>query len=250
MNDMQIPPRSGSATADISRVMKLLPHRYPFLLVDRMYDMDRDESCVGVKNVTINEPFFQGHFPQYPGDARRADHRGPGADRRRAVRAQPGRGLQGRARVFHGDRQREVPQTGVARRPACTIMCARSATAAASGASTARPRSTARSWPKPRSAPCWPTPPKPGRLRARMADIDSSSDCHRRGRRRARRRRQDRPVLPGRAARSTLGDGVRARQPRRRRRPHHDRAAHPHLPVRLDRPSAAGPEVSRASRRR
>ena len=54
------------ATADITKVMKLLPHRYPFLLVDRMYDMKGDESCVGVKNVTINEPFFQGHFPQYP----------------------------------------------------------------------------------------------------------------------------------------------------------------------------------------
>lgn len=53
-------------TADIAKVMKLLPHRYPFLLVDRMYDMNGDESCVGVKNVTINEPFFQGHFPQYP----------------------------------------------------------------------------------------------------------------------------------------------------------------------------------------
>jgi 3-hydroxyacyl-[acyl-carrier-protein] dehydratase len=54
------------ATADIARVMKLLPHRYPFLMLDRMYDMNGDESCVGVKNVTINEPFFQGHFPQYP----------------------------------------------------------------------------------------------------------------------------------------------------------------------------------------
>ncbi len=53
-------------TADIARVMHLLPHRYPFLMVDRMFDMDRDESCVGVKNVTINEPFFQGHFPQFP----------------------------------------------------------------------------------------------------------------------------------------------------------------------------------------
>ncbi len=54
------------ATADITRVMRLLPHRYPMLLVDRMYDMDGDRSCVGVKNVTFNEPFFQGHFPQYP----------------------------------------------------------------------------------------------------------------------------------------------------------------------------------------
>lgn len=53
-------------TADIIRVMELLPHRYPFLMLDRMYDMDGDKSCVGVKNVTFNEPFFQGHFPEYP----------------------------------------------------------------------------------------------------------------------------------------------------------------------------------------
>lgn len=53
-------------TADIARVMKLLPHRYPFLLVDRIFDMDRDETAVGLKNVTINEPFFQGHFPDFP----------------------------------------------------------------------------------------------------------------------------------------------------------------------------------------
>lgn len=53
-------------TADIARILKLLPHRYPFLLVDRIFDMDRDESAVGIKSVTINEPFFQGHFPGFP----------------------------------------------------------------------------------------------------------------------------------------------------------------------------------------
>ena len=58
--------RKELATADIARILKLLPHRYPFLLVDRMYDMDRDETAVGVKSVTINEPFFQGHFPDFP----------------------------------------------------------------------------------------------------------------------------------------------------------------------------------------
>jgi 3-hydroxyacyl-[acyl-carrier-protein] dehydratase len=58
--------RKGLASADIAKVMKLLPHRYPFLLIDRIHDMDRDESAVGVKNVTFNEPFFQGHFPDYP----------------------------------------------------------------------------------------------------------------------------------------------------------------------------------------
>lgn len=53
-------------SVDIARIMKLLPHRYPFLLVDRIIDMDGDNSAVGIKNVTINEPFFQGHFPNFP----------------------------------------------------------------------------------------------------------------------------------------------------------------------------------------
>lgn len=53
-------------SADIARIMKLLPHRYPFLLIDRMVDMDGEESGTAIKNVTINEPFFQGHFPGKP----------------------------------------------------------------------------------------------------------------------------------------------------------------------------------------
>ncbi|MGE0769665.1 MAG: 3-hydroxyacyl-ACP dehydratase FabZ [Hyphomicrobiaceae bacterium] len=53
-------------TADVMRLMELLPHRYPFLLIDKIQDMVGDESAVGIKNVTINEPFFQGHFPKYP----------------------------------------------------------------------------------------------------------------------------------------------------------------------------------------
>jgi len=47
-------------------IMKLLPHRYPFLLVDRITKFVKHEQIVGVKNVTINEPFFQGHFPDHP----------------------------------------------------------------------------------------------------------------------------------------------------------------------------------------
>ena len=55
MNDMSEPSaKSTLHTADIIRVLKLLPHRYPFLMLDRIYDMDGDASCVGVKNVTIN----------------------------------------------------------------------------------------------------------------------------------------------------------------------------------------------------
>ena len=46
--------------------MRMIPHRYPFLMIDRVVDVVSGESCVGVKNVTINEPFFQGHFPQRP----------------------------------------------------------------------------------------------------------------------------------------------------------------------------------------
>jgi 3-hydroxyacyl-[acyl-carrier-protein] dehydratase len=53
-------------SVDIVRILKLLPHRYPFLLVDKIVDMDGDTSAVGIKNVTINEPFFQGHFPGFP----------------------------------------------------------------------------------------------------------------------------------------------------------------------------------------
>jgi len=53
-------------SADIMRIMQLLPHRYPFLLIDKIIEMDGDESCIGIKNVTVNEPQFQGHFPERP----------------------------------------------------------------------------------------------------------------------------------------------------------------------------------------
>lgn len=53
-------------SADILEIMRCLPHRYPFLLVDRIIDIKGDESCVGIKNVTMNEPHFTGHFPERP----------------------------------------------------------------------------------------------------------------------------------------------------------------------------------------
>src|SRR5512147_1149260 len=52
--------------ADIATVLKMLPHRYPFLMVDRVIDIRGDEHGIGIKNVTINEPQFQGHFPGNP----------------------------------------------------------------------------------------------------------------------------------------------------------------------------------------
>lgn len=51
---------------DINKIMGFLPHRYPFVLVDRVLEMVPNERIVGLKNVTINEPFFQGHFPATP----------------------------------------------------------------------------------------------------------------------------------------------------------------------------------------
>ena len=51
---------------DIHEVLKYLPHRYPFLLIDRVLDYAKDESLTALKNVTINEPFFPGHFPHRP----------------------------------------------------------------------------------------------------------------------------------------------------------------------------------------
>ncbi len=53
-------------TADIERIMGAIPHRYPFLMIDRIVDMKLGESAVGIKNVSVNENFFQGHFPAHP----------------------------------------------------------------------------------------------------------------------------------------------------------------------------------------
>ena len=66
-NDQTSLADAGTATvADIKRIVKLIPHRYPMLLVDKVVDMHADEKAIGIKNVTINEPFFQGHFPAEP----------------------------------------------------------------------------------------------------------------------------------------------------------------------------------------
>lgn len=70
--DGTAPQKEGEAVqarlgvADIGRIMQAIPHRYPFLLIDRIVDILPDHSAVGVKNVSINESFFQGHFPSHP----------------------------------------------------------------------------------------------------------------------------------------------------------------------------------------
>jgi 3-hydroxyacyl-[acyl-carrier-protein] dehydratase len=60
------PTSAATAPLDIRRVMAALPHRYPMLLVDRVESLDPDKGIVAIKAVTINEPFFQGHFPGRP----------------------------------------------------------------------------------------------------------------------------------------------------------------------------------------
>ena len=51
---------------DVVEIQNLLPHRYPFLLIDRVVEFHEGQSLIGIKNVTVNEPFFQGHFPEKP----------------------------------------------------------------------------------------------------------------------------------------------------------------------------------------
>ena len=53
-------------TIDVQEIMEMIPHRYPFLLIDKVTQIVPDATAVGVKNVTVNEPFFQGHFPNRP----------------------------------------------------------------------------------------------------------------------------------------------------------------------------------------
>ena len=59
-------PATELRTVEILRIMEMIPHRFPMLMVDRIVDVVPGESAVGIKNVTINEPYFQGHFPRRP----------------------------------------------------------------------------------------------------------------------------------------------------------------------------------------
>lgn len=64
MNELSASKSLG--IADIARLMQLLPHRYPMLMIDRVNDLVAGRSATGIKNVSINEPYFQGHFPSHP----------------------------------------------------------------------------------------------------------------------------------------------------------------------------------------
>ena len=59
-------PPIDIALVDIKQLTSMIPHRYPFLLIDRLVDVRHDHSAIGIKNVSVNEPFFEGHFPGHP----------------------------------------------------------------------------------------------------------------------------------------------------------------------------------------
>ena len=61
-----VPDIGDNLTLDIEDILRILPHRYPFLLVDRITHITRTKRIVAIKNVTVNEPFFAGHFPDHP----------------------------------------------------------------------------------------------------------------------------------------------------------------------------------------
>jgi 3-hydroxyacyl-[acyl-carrier-protein] dehydratase len=60
------PITAGQQMLDVNEIMDILPHRFPFLFIDRIVEVERKKRIVAIKNVTINEPFFQGHFPGFP----------------------------------------------------------------------------------------------------------------------------------------------------------------------------------------
>jgi 3-hydroxyacyl-[acyl-carrier-protein] dehydratase len=66
MSEMASPAPAEQASLDLQHILTILPHRYPFLLIDRITELVRTKRIVALKNVTVNEPFFQGHFPNFP----------------------------------------------------------------------------------------------------------------------------------------------------------------------------------------
>ena len=218
--------------ADIHEILRLLPHRYPFLMIDRIIDIRGDEHGIGIKNVTINEPQFLGHFPENPvmpgvlmieGMAQTACVLDP-ADDGIAREAPHG--------VVLDHRQSQIPQAGISRRHDRVSRPqgrAPSQHVLVPGRGHGWQRSCRRS--------------RPRRIHERGID-GNRSDCAR-GRRRAHRRgRGNRPLLHrGTGRRTRTRRAAYCQRPRHRR--HDDRRGHRRLSVRLARHAAAIGPLSR-----
>jgi 3-hydroxyacyl-[acyl-carrier-protein] dehydratase len=109
-----------ATNADLDLIQRIIPHRYPFLLIDKVRDIVLNESCVGIKMHHLQRAAVSGPFPRHAGLSRRDDHRGHGADERNPGRAVDGPGRQERQGLLHGRRRGEVPPQGGAGRRAGT----------------------------------------------------------------------------------------------------------------------------------
>jgi UDP-3-O-[3-hydroxymyristoyl] glucosamine N-acyltransferase len=152
---LPLPGRRPGASADewdTTAIMDILPHRYPFLLVDRITRIEEGESIEGIKNVTVSEPFFQGHFPGHPIMPAvliieaMAQVGGPAA-------AQLGGRSERQAHVLHGHRPGALPPPGDARRPAALQAHAPQAQGDDLQDEGRRPSSTTSWWPRPSCSP-------------------------------------------------------------------------------------------------
>ena len=131
---------------DIARIMHAIPHRFPFLLVDRVVEVVPNESAIGIKNVSINENYFQGHFPTHPVMPGVLIIESMAQTAAVLVVETLGADAAGKLVYFM-----MVENAKFRRATRCASMCARTATAAMSGSSRPKPRSTDRSSPNPPS---------------------------------------------------------------------------------------------------
>ena len=148
------PPGAGERveSIDIARIMHAIPHRYPFLMIDRVVELVRDRSAIGVKNVSVNESFFQGHFPNHPVMPGVLIIESMAQTAAVLVVETLGPEAAGGWSISCRSRARSSAARWC-RATSSASMSSRNAIAATCGSSTASPGSTACRWPRP------PTPP-------------------------------------------------------------------------------------------